>query len=513
MPKKSVSIDPLEASLLKGLTQPNAYPHDPSAVQGVEEIQTHISYVFLTRDRVYKFRKAVNLEFLDFRTRAQRSEDCLREVHLNRRLAPDVYLGLAEASNKKGRVRVGAISEHLGTSSEVRAEPCVVMRRLPEERDTLSLLRQGKLRAAHVLRMAERIAEFHARHRIEVPDSGSDEEWISKLAAPARACLEHLKKCPPSLVPAKPLADIDLHMEAVLDEHSGAFISRREHGDFVDGHGDLHLDHCWFEEDDAEPLFIDCIEFRDDFRRIDPASEVAFPFMDFALFRVLDFYITYRALVRSKVAAISACAPELSTQQRKDAAGSLKRHLLLARRTLSRRDTPGLVLVSGIVGSGKSTVAEAVAESLHGVVVSSDIVRKHLAGIGLQDRKPTGWRTGCHLRNASTSTGRCRLGRWQKHSRFLHRSALFRSRKLAPPGTTPAKKPRPIGCRARDLCKKQIGLRSPLGSRRPIFSHHSWRRHRLFGLAQATSITTAPAIPPILISSAGPSCLASTHPP
>ncbi|MBW2714176.1 MAG: AAA family ATPase, partial [Deltaproteobacteria bacterium] len=202
-------------------------------------------------------------------------------------------------------------------------------------------------------------------------------------------------------------------------DHAEDFLSRRERGDFVDGHGDLHLDHCWFEEDDAEPLFIDCIEFRDDFRQFDPASEVAFPFMDFAyrgrphfgerflrryarasddfdLFRVFNFYTTYRALVRTKVAAIAACSPELSTQQREDSAGSLKRHLLLARRLISHRKAPGLVLVSGLVGSGKSTVAETVAESLHGIVIASDVVRKHLAGLRLQDRSSTAWREGLY---------------------------------------------------------------------------------------------------------------------
>ncbi len=409
----------VDGDLLAGLGDAVAYPEDPGAAAGVEQIQTHISYVFLTSDRVYKFRKAVDLGFLDFSTRKEREADCLRELQLNRRLAPDVYLGVARATRLRGRVRVGEIAEGFDASTDPLGEPCVVMRRLADGRDTLSLLQSGRLRTSQVLRMAERVASFHAQHRIPVSASMTETAWFARMAAPARACLDQLETLGSRLVSARTLQDVNQRVESFLAQHAPDIEARRRAGHFVDGHGDLHLDHCWFEEDESEPLFIDCIEFREDFRQLDPASEVAFPLMDFTyrgrrefgesflrgylrasddyeLLRVLDFYATYRALVRAKVAAIAASESELSETQRREAAGSLDRHLRLARRLIARKPAPGLYLVSGIVGSGKSTAADVVARATHGVTISSDPVRKSLAGMSARDRGEGAWRAGLY---------------------------------------------------------------------------------------------------------------------
>src|SRR5215470_2001141 len=102
------SAQPIAPGLVRALASPRAYPADASRARGVAWVQTHLSHVFLTRDRVYKLRKAVDLGFVDFRARAARNADCLREVRLNRRLAPDVYLGVAPVLPAPGGARVGA---------------------------------------------------------------------------------------------------------------------------------------------------------------------------------------------------------------------------------------------------------------------------------------------------------------------------------------------------------------------------------------------------------------------
>jgi predicted kinase len=185
------------------------------------------------------------------------------------------------------------------------------------------------------------------------------------------------------------------------------FEERRLAGRAVDGHGDLHLDHVFFESDAAEPLVIDCLEFSAGLRRIDGASDVAFVAMDMAyrgrrdlgerflrcyardrgdegLFGVVDFFAGYRAAVRAKVAALTALDAEVEPQQRDAAAESAARHLSLAASQLEPLAPCNLVLVGGVVGTGKSTVAEALAEELAGdrgaVVIASDRVRRRIHG-------------------------------------------------------------------------------------------------------------------------------------
>ena len=132
------ALEPLPERLIAGLRHASAYPEDASARGRIAHVQTHLSHVFLTGEKVYKLRKAVDLGFVCFATRAQRDADCLREVQLGRRLAPDVYRGVAPVRLARGRVRVGPFSDQLARRGAV--EHCVVMRRLPQGRDALSLL-------------------------------------------------------------------------------------------------------------------------------------------------------------------------------------------------------------------------------------------------------------------------------------------------------------------------------------------------------------------------------------
>jgi len=401
--------EPVDPQLLEDLARPNAYPDDPTARDGIETIQTHISNLFLTRSRVVKLRKAVDLGFLDFSTRADRLADCRREVALNRRLAPDVYRGVAPVEREDGRYvvreRFGEIACEAGAPIP---ECAVVMRRLAEGSEALSMLDRDALTRQHLGAAARTLARFHADANLGRPAPWDEDGWWHHLFDPVAACLDSLEESPPEGLAPEELARARDTLERRFEILRPRFEERRLEGRAVDGHGDVHLQHVWFEADDA-PVLIDCIEFDDELRRIDAASEVAFLAMDlryrgrrdlgehflaayaaasddFGLYGVVDAYASYRALVRGKVAALAAADEGIGAEQRSAAAHSARRHLDLALELLQPPAAGALVLTCGTVGCGKSTVARALAERCDGVVIASDRTRKHLAGVAAAHR-------------------------------------------------------------------------------------------------------------------------------
>jgi aminoglycoside phosphotransferase family enzyme/predicted kinase len=395
--------DALPTEVVAGLARPEAYPDDPSSAAGVEWVQTHLSHVFLTAERVYKLRKPVDLDFVRFPTRDERNADCLREVALNRRMAPDVYLGVAPVELGPGGPRVGAVAEGLAEASGAEVpEHCVVMRRLPAGRDALSLLERGQLSAAQLERLALRVAAFHAAHGLGVPAPFAADEWLENCTRPVEESFSLLDGAPEAAVPPDLLRLARERCRRFATQHAARFEQRRLEGRAVEGHGDLHLQHVWYESDAAEPLVIDCLEFNERLRRIDAAAEVAFTAMDleyrhqrvlaerflgvyaaecddFGLYHVVDYFESYRAAVRAKVAALAARDPEIAAPQRDRAAESARRHLELAARALEPRRPATLVLVGGIVGTGKSTASRLLARLAGAPVVATDRVRRSCA--------------------------------------------------------------------------------------------------------------------------------------
>jgi len=401
------AAEPLPAGLAEALARREAHPLDPSAAQGVRHVQTHLSHVYLTGARAWKLRKAAALGFVDFSSRAERNRDCAREVRLNRRLAPDVYLGVAPVESAPGGgFEVGAIvadSEDEALARDPR-EHVVAMRRLPDGCDALALLERGVLHARHLDAVADRLARFHAAHGLGRPAPFSPDAWRARIEAPVRDNLRLLEPAAGRLFPRAAWRQVESRARAFVEAHADRFEARRREGRAVDGHGDVHLQHVWFEPGHAEPLLVDCIEFRDDLRQIDAAAEVAFLAMDllyrgrarlaarflrryaaasddFGLYGVLDYFVSYRAAVRAKVAALAADDAAIDPAQRAAAAASVRRHLALAARALAPPLSGALVLMTGLVGSGKSSVAETLADAAAGVVVASDRVRKALAGL------------------------------------------------------------------------------------------------------------------------------------
>ena len=369
----------------------------PIPSTGVDWIQTHISHVFLVGDRVFKLRKAVKLPFLDFSTRADRNADCLREVELNRRLAPSVYLGVAPVELRGGNASIGPIGESISDD----AEYVVVMRKLPNGRDALSMLGDGRLGPEHLARVADLLVQFHAVQGLGSPAPWSAKAWQARIQEPVIACFETLSVSNPDL---KDRVDILWKRTTeVMDSLRSKLAARRVEGRAIDGHGDLHLDHLWFEEEGAAPLIIDCIEFNEDLRKIDRASEVAFLAMDiryrgradlaeyflhvyaslsddYGLFGVVDFYSAYRALVRAKVDEIRLDQRGLDAERRAELAGELRSYIALAER-LAARGEPRLLITYGLSGSGKTTGTQERVERAAAIRVRSDVERKRLYGV------------------------------------------------------------------------------------------------------------------------------------
>ncbi len=401
----SAQDEPLPEGLVDDLLRPSGFPLDPDAKSGVEHIQTHLSHVLLLASRVYKLRKAVDLGFVCFSTRAQRNADCVNEVRLNRRLAAEVYLGVATVEPSGQGYTVGPLIED-PQELDAGLEHCVVMQRLEADRDTLSLLEQGVLTKQHLARVARKIARFHAG-LAPITRAGAGE-----IAGPSEANLRAIESAGDAIVAAPTAAALRSATANRLAALAPTFARRLREGRVVEGHGDLHLQHVWFPGDGTtqdDPPIIDCLEFSESLRVTDVAAEVAFLAMDLAyrgrghlaegflcdyvletddydLYSVIDFYIAHRAAVRAKVAALAARDREIDAAQREGAARSAKRHVDFAARALEPRAPGEVLLVGGVIGTGKSTLARALVDLTGAVHVASDRVRKARLGLAPDER-------------------------------------------------------------------------------------------------------------------------------
>ncbi len=416
--------------LIEGLSRPEAYPY---RVDRVEVRQTHISVVFLAGEFAYKIKKPVNLGFLDFSTLARRERDCREEVRLNRRLAPDVYLGVVPIVEGPEGLVVGSAVEPgseavAGPDAEPGADPvrgpretgrelsdgrpeglvewAVRMRRLPDDLTLAAWLADRILRPYHVAVVGRRIAGFHGR-----ADRSDEIARWGRFEVVARNARENLEQAVGHLgVTLAP--ELHARLAAALDrelERLEPLIRRRAAaGVPCDTHGDLHLDHIYVFPDREPPgdiVIIDCIEFNERFRYADPVADIAFLDMDLrfhgatdlavvlddAYFEasgdaegraLLGFYAAYRAAVRAKVEGMKALEHEVDPADRRQSRDSSRAHWILALGLLEPPERrPGLVLVGGLPGTGKSTLAGRLAERAGFSVVSSDITRKRLAGL------------------------------------------------------------------------------------------------------------------------------------
>ncbi|HEU4592732.1 MAG TPA: AAA family ATPase [Steroidobacteraceae bacterium] len=362
---------------LSSLLRPDAFPHPVAEVRLVE---THISWVLLTGEYAYKLKRPVHYPFVDLRAPEHRAFLCEEEVRLNRRFAPELYLGVCPVVAKDGGLRIG------GDGPAV--EHVVRMRQFDRKEELDRLIEAGEVAPPELEAFGRELALIHARLPLVGAQPWGTFERVSGLL---RA---NLAECRQSAGKFGTAAQVDA-ASAVLEAHLRSLeprIAARRAQRIRECHGDLHARNLvrW----QGRLAAFDCLEFEPAFRWIDVADEVAFLWMDLIarhrrdlataflrgyldesgdheLCRLLPLYGGHRALVRAKVAAL-----EGSAAQHRD-------YLDCARELLSPRP-PRLIAMSGFSGSGKSWLARQLAPRLDALHLRSDVERKRLAGL-----KPT----------------------------------------------------------------------------------------------------------------------------
>lgn len=373
---------------------------DPATSGGFEPAvtETHVSLLIFAGDRAYKLKKSIRTPFLDFSSVQLRRLACEREVELNRRLAPDVYLGVADMIGPDGQP-----CDHL-----------MVMKRMPPERRLAHLIRSGEGEAC-LDEVARVVADFHAG-----AGTGPTIDAAGTRDAVLRRWEANIAEAQPL---ARPLADPELpnriaRLARTFLEGRGPLFDRRiAEGRIRDGHGDLLADDIFCLKDG--PRILDCLEFDDLLRYVDVLDDAAFLAMDLEriggpeiAMRFLEayrrasgtehpaglahHYMAYRAHVRAKIALIRH-------QQGDPDALALATKLLEMAEGHLRQARVALLLVGGLPGTGKSTVARGLAEQQGWTVLRSDEIRKELTGPAGPNGE-AGYRGGIYNRESTTAT-------------------------------------------------------------------------------------------------------------
>ncbi len=438
-----------QARLIDALRDPSRWPHPADAVAVIE---THVSWVLLVGAYAYKFKKALDLGFLDYSTLARRQHFCEEELRLNRRTAPAIYLGVIAIGGSAEDPRPGAAGPAI--------EYAVQMRRFDDAGLLDNQLATGSLTARHIDEAMRAAADLHALAARVAPEApyGDPEAVFHPIA-------ENFAQIPPLLDAPEDRALLAPHAawaEARFAELAPLMAARKRAGFVRECHGDLHLGNL--AEVDGQVLAFDGIEFNPGLRYIDVMSELAFLAMDleargqwplarravngylertgdYAGLPLLDFYKHYRAMVRAKVTAIRRRQDGISLSERLALTERFGAYLALASQYLVPR-RPALLLTCGVSGTGKSVLAAALVEGLENTVrLRSDVERKRLFGLAAQADSGSLVGAGIYTADATARTYE-RLAELAKHAidggytavvdaTFLERARRETFRKLA----------------------------------------------------------------------------------
>ena len=392
--------------LVDAMMQPEFYPDRPSRI---EVKQTHISYVFLAGEYVYKIKKPVRFDFADCSTLAARYALCREEVRLNRRLAREVYLAVLPILRDGERFVLGAESRDFNPEAH---EYAVKMRRLPDSRMLDRLVRSGEANAAVIDALAKTLAAFHR----EASTAGglrygsATSVWRSVLGN-----LDESERFAGCTFTKPQFSVIEDYLKGFMEAHWALLNSRVRAGHVREGHGDLRCEHVCMSN--GIQIF-DCLEFSERLRYGDVASDIAFLAMDLdalgvphladelidayakeagdeMLATLTTFYKCYRACVRGKVESIKSLEGEVPSSEREQARDRARANFSLAFR-YALRGRPALVIVCGLAGTGKSTVSRRLSYRTGFTVLSSDRIRKRLAGLSETARATAAYGAGIY---------------------------------------------------------------------------------------------------------------------
>lgn len=378
----SVPFEPHRPELIDGLLRAAAYPHP---VDRIELVETHISWVILTGELVYKIKKPVELGFLDFRELERRRFFCEEEIRLNRFWAPGIYLDVVPIVMQGCRPTVGGAGKPV--------EYTVRMRQFDQSTRLDHQLETGKLAADDMLELAGEIAGRHQVARI-VPPNG-------RLLLATRKLIWDNFDDLTGEVSNNALTALHRWTREALGLEEARLRDRCEKGFYRECHGDLHLGNIV--RLPAGIKAFDCIEFSAELRNIDVVADYAFLVMDLCArgrtdlayvflnryleisgdydgVSLLPLYVVYRSLVRAKVAAIRRRERDPGEPSEEDRQ-TIEHYCELAQTFTSRRPST-LILMTGLSGSGKTWVSTRLLAGLPAVRLRSDLERKRLFGLG-----------------------------------------------------------------------------------------------------------------------------------
>ncbi len=399
-------------NIVELMTNPNFYPHNPTAV---ELVQTHISYVFIAGDIVYKIKKHVNFGFLDFTSLEKRKFFCDEELRLNKRLAPSIYLDVVPISQDSlGNILLG--------SGEIVIDYAVRMKKLPLAKMLKTLLANSEADEKVMDAVANKIAAFHT-----VAETGGRIDEMGSIATIRHNHEENFAQTLNYInvtIPEYQYNFIKDYVDNFLAEKKSLLEKRVINHKIRDCHGDLHLEHICIAD---EIIVFDCIEFNERFRFADVAAEVAFLTMDLDfngypqqaesfvksylehsqdtdMLILLNFYRCYYAYVRGKVISFRLDQKDIPAEERAQITKTAQRYFDLAFTYAAHLEKPALILTAGLMGCGKSYQARHLAARFGGLTIRTDVLRKELLNINPADRHHVEFGQGIYSADVSRLT-------------------------------------------------------------------------------------------------------------
>lgn len=413
--------------------------------QPVQLHETHLSWVLVCGDEAFKLRKRIGLPFVDFRRPEARRDDCLKEVALNSRWAPELYLGVVE-------IRGCDLNPSLGGSAGPLIDWAVRMKRLPDGALLKHRIDASRVEPRDMHPLADVVAEMHRQAPVVAETAAAESRRLAETSF--AGVLDQLRARVTDSSDARMLECIGTWVDAQWSRCAALMQKRADHGFVRDCHGDLHLENVAWVEGVWRPF--DGIEFDEGLRQVDVISDLAFLTMDLKVhgrpdlaFALLDAYLQHtgdhegvkllrlyevqRALVRLLVAGLPGAHCEASLS---------RDYLTFAARAVqsSCEERLHLVLMHGLSGSGKSVLSGELASCLPAIRARSDVERKRLFGLqALDDSRAAGQRIYTKQAHRRTASRMLQCAKWALQggwsfvadATFLRRSDRDRFRRLA----------------------------------------------------------------------------------
>jgi aminoglycoside phosphotransferase family enzyme/predicted kinase len=399
-----------EGMLFDQLKNPKFYgPH----VTSVQLLQTHISYIALTGTYAYKVKKPVNFGFLDFSTLDKRKYFCEEELRLNKRLCPDMYLDVLPITQKDNILELdgdGTIVDYV-----------LKMKEFPQEYIMTNMLQDEKISEETIDRLCSILVDFY-----NTQEPSEEIKKYGELQAVKQNIDENFNQTKPMggfTIPKETYWYIKEATTKFFERKKEVFGQRMKEEKILDCHGDLHSGNIIVTDEDI--CIFDCIEFNDRFRFCDVASDIGFlsmdldylnyPYLssyliqkyvekshDINIYSVLNFYKSYRAFVRGKVLGFQLNDPHIDPEKKNSLVEIAQKYFGLSRYYAGlflldlQKHKPLIFLVTGLTGTGKSTIARKIAVDYHATQINTDVVRKEIAGIDKFEQHHDQFSTGLY---------------------------------------------------------------------------------------------------------------------